>query len=299
MRMIGQIKSEQEAHALHDYLYAHGVGNQVEADRAGLWDVWVHGEEEVERARALMEAFLRNPKAPEVLAAAEKAQKQRKEAAAAQEAAVKRMFDAEDLFDMRLVFGMGRLTACLVFLCAGIWLLSQMPEIRKPLGKLFITQIQTGNSPAHRILNGLVEVRRGEIWRLVTPIFLHFHVLHILFNMLWLKDLGTFIEMKRGWRYLLLQVLAIGVISNLGQYYMAGPAFGGMSGVVYGLLGFIWMKGKFDPGSGFFLHPTTVTMMLIWLCFGFTGIMPIANGAHTVGLAAGMAWGLISAQRRS
>jgi GlpG protein len=299
MRMIGQIGNETEARAFHDFLYAHGIENQIEADRSGSFDIWVIAEDDVARSQTLFETFLRDPKAPAVAAAKEKARQQREKVAADQEAAVKRMFDADDLFNANLIWGIGRLTFTLVLICAAIWLLSQAPQLKKPLGKLFITQIYTGNTAAQRILNGLVEIRRGELWRLVTPIFLHFHILHILFNMLWLKDLGTLIEVKRGSVYLLLQVLVIGVVSNLGQYYLAGPAFGGMSGVVYGLLGFIWMKGKYDPNSGFFLHPTTVAMMLIWLCFGFTGIMPIANGAHTVGLVAGMIWGLASAQRRT
>ena len=109
-----------------------------------------------------------------------------------------------------------------------------------------------------------------------------------------LRLFGTAIELRHGWKYLLALVLVTGVISNLGQYYWEGPLFLGMSGVIYGLFGYIWMKSQFDPRSGFFLHPTNVAIMLIWLALGFTKIMPIANGAHTAGLVTGVAWGLIS-----
>ena len=70
-----------------------------------------------------------------------------------------------------------------------------------------------------------------------------------------------------------------------------------MSGVVYALLGYIWMKGTFDPGSGYFLHPSTVGMMLIWFVLCFTPLMPIgiANTVHAIGLGLGIAWGYISA----
>ena len=65
-----------------------------------------------------------------------------------------------------------------------------------------------------------------------------------------------------------------------------------MSGVVYGLLGYIWMRGKFDPGSGLYLHPSTVTMMIIWFFACFTPIIPnVANAAHAAGLVIGIAWG--------
>ncbi|HWI58437.1 MAG TPA: rhomboid family intramembrane serine protease [Bacillota bacterium] len=71
-----------------------------------------------------------------------------------------------------------------------------------------------------------------------------------------------------------------------------------MSGVVYGLLGYIWMRSKFDAGSGLFLHSSTVTMMLIWLVACYTGLLgPIANTAHTVGLLLGMGWGYLSSLR--
>jgi GlpG protein len=86
-----------------------------------------------------------------------------------------------------------------------------------------------------------------------------------------------------------------GVLSNLGQHYFKGPFFEGMSGVVYGLLGYIWMKGKFDPASGLYLHPQTVVMMLIWFFACLFKLIPnVANWAHGVGLVVGMAWGALS-----
>jgi GlpG protein len=136
------------------------------------------------------------------------------------------------------------------------------------------------------------------LWRLITPIFIHFSLLHILFNMLWLRDLGGMIEGRQSTGKLAILVLAIAVCSNLGQFLVGGPVFGGMSGVVYGLLGYIWMRGKFDPGSGLFVHPVTVGMMIIWFFACFTPIVPhVANAAHGVGLVMGVAWGYLSSLR--
>ena len=71
-----------------------------------------------------------------------------------------------------------------------------------------------------------------------------------------------------------------------------------MSGVNYGLFGYIWMKGKFDPGDGLELNPTTITILLAWFVICFTGVFGnIANGAHAGGLAVGAAWGYLSALR--
>jgi GlpG protein len=136
--------------------------------------------------------------------------------------------------------------------------------------------------------------RSGQVWRLLTPIFIHFSFLHLLFNMLWLKDLGTIIEVRQGAGRLVLLVAILAVASNVGQYLVSGPNFGGMSGVVYGLLAYIWMRGKCDPFSGYFIHPQIFIMMMIWFFLCLTGLLGnIANTAHAVGLVVGIIMGCL------
>ena len=71
---------------------------------------------------------------------------------------------------------------------------------------------------------------------------------------------------------------------------------GGISGVVYGLLGYSWMKTRFQPELGIFVPQSTVTFFIVVMfvfmtpvakTFGFS----VANWAHGVGLLAGMAVG--------
>jgi GlpG protein len=144
------------------------------------------------------------------------------------------------------------------------------------------------------------EVLHGQVWRLITPIFLHLGVIHLLFNMMWTKDLGTLIERRFGMRTLQAMVVVIGLLSNIGQYLLSGPLFGGMSGVVYGLFGFVWIKGQIDPSAGFRVPNKTLAIMLGWLVLCMTGALGhVANTAHVVGLGAGAAWGFVSAKLRS
>lgn len=108
--------------------------------------------------------------------------------------------------------------------------------------------------------------------------------------MMWLWDLGTLIEKKKGHLFIIKFVLFVGISSNLAQYiFTKNLFFGGMSGVVYGLLGYVWMQGKQHPGSGLVLNKQTAVMMFGWFILCWTGFLgPIANWAHTFGLGAGL-----------
>jgi membrane associated rhomboid family serine protease len=142
---------------------------------------------------------------------------------------------------------------------------------------------------------GFSDVLGGEVWRLITPIFVHFGILHILFNMMWLWDLGRAIELLKGRLFLGLLVAVSGIASNIAQYLVTqSPNFGGMSGVVYALLGYVWMQGRYNRAFGIALHQTTVIMMIGWYVLCWTGLVgPIANWAHTAGLVIGIVWGLL------
>jgi GlpG protein len=186
----------------------------------------------------------------------------------------------------------------LIAISVTVFILSRFGVNHESLQSLFITQYLVGGGYINPYPD-LPEIRHGELWRLVTPIFIHFTPLHIIFNMMWLRDLGSMIEARRSTLQLALLTLVIAAGSNLAQYYFGhAPNFGGMSGVVYGLLGYVWIRGKLDPGSGLGLHPSTVIMMMLWLVAGFARLLgPIANSAHLSGLVIGVVWGWLSSLR--
>jgi GlpG protein len=285
MRIIGHLENEAHARVFGDYLYARGIDNEIEADREGTWAVWVHAEDELDRATGLLQRFRSNPGDRQYRNAQMVADERREAELKRNQAAQKRYFDRTRLVPRR-GYGMGKVTTGLIVVCAVVYVLRL---VGVDVGWLFISGVMGA---------GLPEVGRGQLWRLVTPVLLHFSLLHIVFNMLWLWQLGSMMEVLRGWRRYALFLLGIALLSNLGQFAVSGPAFGGMSGVVYGLLGYTWVRGRLDPASGFFVEPQIVLFMTIWFFICLFGWIPgVANTAHGVGFAAGIAWGYVAAQR--
>ncbi|MEI6897572.1 MAG: rhomboid family intramembrane serine protease GlpG [Psychromonas sp.] len=135
----------------------------------------------------------------------------------------------------------------------------------------------------------------SQSWRFITPAFLHFSALHIVFNLLWWWQLAGIIEKQQGKQRLLLLFLFTAVISNLAQYFLVGPYFGGLSGVVYGLVGYCWLFGQLNKGSAVKLENAYFVFLLAWLILGFVGLLPVnvANYAHLLGLLAGLLIALV------
>lgn len=159
------------------------------------------------------------------------------------------------------------------------------------------SEIQQRNATIEKLLeNPQRDIVKGQAWRAVTPIFLHFGILHVVFNMMWLWQFGLVLETRfRSLRFFAM-VLFIAVASNTAQAFVSGTNFGGMSGVNYGLFGFLLARCKLHPNPGFVLNHQTVVMMLIWLVVCFTGALgPVANTAHLVGFLSGGLIGVINA----
>ena len=294
MRPIGRLQDENQARRFGDFLYAQGIENQVDPDlhgtgRSGSWTMRM--------SRRPSRRSTNSPSTRTIRVLSETARaaaQKRKQDEQAQIGKRTRMIDGRTIFYSPPV-PIGILTIILIVISVAVTLLTDFGKKNQFVQPLSITQYQFRGNILYG-QPGLPEIRHGQIWRLFTPMFLHFDFLHIFFNMLWLRDLGSMIEARKSLWTLLLLVLVIAGTSNLAQYLVSGPTFGGMSGVVYGLLGYIWMQGKFNPASKLSLEPQTVLFMIVWffLClFGLVG--NVANVVHAVGLVVGIAWGFLAA----
>ncbi|MEY1662505.1 rhomboid family intramembrane serine protease [Isoalcanivorax beigongshangi] len=144
-----------------------------------------------------------------------------------------------------------------------------------------------------------LEGLQAQPWRLFSPMLMHFSLLHLLFNLLWWSDLGRTIERFQSSVQLLWVTLVTAAVSNLAQFLASGPMFGGLSGVVYGLLGYLWIYGRVNPGAGYGLRREIVLFMLAWLVICYVGFADVvANEAHLAGLLSGCVLGAITGLQR-
>ncbi len=295
MRLIGHLEDEAQARRFGDVLFSRGIETHTDPVKDGRWHIWVIEDTEVEAATALLAQFRLSPNDPVFEQAAKVAEQTREQAERTQAPKRASAVDARSLFCASPV-PMGLLSIILIFISVTAAILTKFGKEEQFVQPLSISQYQDDGKYIHWE-KGLPEVRRGQVWRLFTPIFLHLSFLHLLFNMLWLWDLGSMIEARKSSWMLLLLVLMLAGMSNLAQCVLESPHFGGMSGVVYGLLGYVWMQGRFNPGSGLSLQPQIVMMMIVWFFVCLTGTAgPVANTAHAVGFGLGIAWGFLEAR---
>ncbi|EPJ54678.1 MAG: hypothetical protein OFPI_05820 [Osedax symbiont Rs2] len=133
-----------------------------------------------------------------------------------------------------------------------------------------------------------------QLWRFISPIFMHFSIIHLIFNGLWIWVIGTVIEQQQKSLVLLGIVIFSAISSNIVQYLVSGPYFGGLSGVVYALISYAWLWDKMTEKKLLVVSNALMGFMVVFLVLGYSGLLTrlglgdIANTAHLSGLVAGL-----------
>lgn len=153
----------------------------------------------------------------------------------------------------------------------------------------------------------------GQIWRLVTALFMHGDILHIAFNIYALWLLGPLIENSFGKSRYLIIFLVTGLISTLvslgwgfvtvelarttGLAWLSGGSFAtptvGMSGALTGLIGVGVTAGhRVKTEHGAQIRNTMLRWMVFIIIFGLV-VPQVDNAAHVGGFLAGLALGAL------
>jgi GlpG protein len=278
MRFISNFTDQKLAEKFAAVLAKAGIEAEVRAEDSEF-GVWVYQEEQIAESRSLHSEFVKNPddKRFQVSTFGLKAQ------------LPKSINDRHRVIDVRReVFGAANakniVTMTLIVVSVILTIIVEIPAY-----KWLKAQLMYSNY----IRPMFLEISQGQVWRLITPIFLHAGFLHILFNMMWLHTLGGQIEQQKGSRFLLVFILLTAVTVNTAQYLTTPAPFLGMSGVVYALFGYMWMAIRYEAGCRYELSDFTVKLMIFWLFFCL--FLPnVANTQHFVGAGLGAAYGYLT-----
>ncbi|HGJ5857163.1 rhomboid family intramembrane serine protease GlpG [Arsenophonus nasoniae] len=262
------IANPRLAQAFIDYMAMQNIVIEIRAEPQGkFFDLWLQDENKFEQAQQELKLFMQDPL------------NSRYQAASWQTGHIDKKFGYRNYltFDY-LKKQSGPLTIIVFFLAIFI----------------YIWMLISGNDAVMAYLAWPSSIQYTEIWRIFTPALLHFSLMHILFNLMWWWYLGSQVERQLGTGKLFVITIVSALFSNWGQSLFSGSAFGGLSGVVFSLIGYVWLTGERHPAKGISIPRGLMIFAVLWLFLGYFDIfgMKIANTAHTAGLIIGLLMGL-------
>jgi len=291
VRHLHDFEDEALARRLADALYAERIPTTLREGQGDAHSLWVDDDDDVDAANAALAIFLQDPLDPRFQTLQKKAKEKRKAIATKEKKSRHKELKAREAFKKPTI---GWLTGFLIGASVVVSLIAQFGESPQARVFDFAKLYSYPGGPIDLVFSlEKTYLQDHQWWRLLTPMLLHLSWLHLIFNMWWLKDLGTAVEHHESLWKLLAIVLVVNLLASFGEFFIGSPRFGGFSGVVYGLFGYLWMRGRFDPTYPVRLPRSTVLWMMVWFILCFSGFMPIANTAHAVGLVVGGLWGFV------
>jgi GlpG protein len=334
MRRIGTLTDGSQAKRFCDYLVTQAIEAMAEEDlprsaagsdgpgesRSGAWNIWIREESHVDHARAEFADFQAQPDAAKYQVASKADEIRHQKVAEEQRRRKQQQANAQRAAPSAPVGGMrvGRARQQKIPVTIAIIAISVLCSFATNFGRPKPSQIAGQYSSGENLYGALsfvdwrdfyhsgddpfASIRKGEVWRFITPMFMHGSTMHLAFNMMGVFFLGSVIERIQGSVFLAILALATHVIGTIVQVMLPGaealpavlselagtPFAIGASGSLYGLFGYLWVRPSLDPDYPIQLDQTNVMIMLAWLVACIFVVKGIANGAHIGGFVAGI-----------
>lgn len=308
MRYLAEVEGKQRAESFVAWLITKSIDTHIEPapKNPQVWEIWIRDEDKLAEAKAEFAQFQTNADDAKYSAAIDTARQIIKEKQVAIQTAAKnvRPVAYRGNSPTQMIAGpLPPLTLTLVISCIIISLLSNFtkPSDGSKIGRQIVDKMYfvepiayqiSGNDPA-------ASIKRGEVWRIITPIFLHGNPIHLFMNMLALIAFGRIAERLIGTpRYallvLILGILPISLACMMPLKLDGSPFTVGISGVVYGLVAYLWLVSSQRPDLGFRIPDGLVIFLLIFIVLGFAGVFrDISNWGHLGGFVVGLGLGLM------
>lgn len=267
---ITEFSNPRMAQAFVDYMATRGIMLRIEHDEGYV--LWLDDDSNVNLVENELNQFIREPNHPRYLAASWQAGNTKSGI----------RYHSSSLME-NIRQRAGPLTLSVMVICIAVFILMQI----------------TGYQVVMSWLAWPDEDQHYQLWRWFTHAFLHFSLLHILFNLLWWWYLGGAVEKRLGSGKLFVIMLISALLSGWMQSKYSGVMFGGLSGAVYALMGYVWLRGERDPESGVYLERGLMAFAVVWLVVGYMDWfgLAIANAAHVTGLLVGLAMALVDSRQ--
>lgn len=256
-----------------DYLNSRGISAKAAPGISEHWSVYAEHEEDVPAAKRELAKFIKNPWARQY----SRASWNRGGFAPKRHGMRPRFFSA-------VAWNPISVTSIVEIICVAFFI-GQLVDDDFMLSMFSLNHVQGLMLP-------------WGVYRLFTPCFLHFGLIHICFNLVMWEALARPIEKAIGPGKLIVISLVVAALSNTLQYAaLTDGVFGGLSGVVYGVIGYLGIISKRPDASQSIGFPSgLLAVSVVFILFGFfTG--GIANFCHLGGLAVGVAFGLVDFRR--
>ncbi|MBX3420227.1 MAG: rhomboid family intramembrane serine protease [Pirellulaceae bacterium] len=307
MRCLGEIDGRKPAEQFVAYLVTQGISTHIDTSSQGgeRWEIWVRDEDQLETSRELLRDFQSNPHDPKFHHALREAGQiladRAKQRAIVSKNVRRPTYSVSPLTDRRVP----PLTLTVVILCCVVSLASNFgrPGTSNEIGQSINKQLRFVSPLDYLNSNGAPDasLRKGQVWRAVTPIFLHLSTWHLVFNVFGMIVFGRISERWLGTPkyalFILIAAIASNLLQGLSPEWMRGnPNFGGVSGVVYGLFGYIWIRSTLNPDLGIMIPFPVLVLLLLPLVIGLSGLIPnwqFADLAHLGGLVVGVATAIL------
>lgn len=332
MRRIGTLTDPDQARRFADYLFTLSIECSVDIEKSSkevnvensepkpqperICNLWIRDETHVARAKQELASFLQSPTDPKykVGGEAERIRKQHAAEEKRKKALVKKV--AAKSTGTGGMMGLPVRQQSIPVVIAVI-ILSVIASFSTGVGQPKESEVPGELSTEETVFYALsfvdwrdyvvssdpyASIKKGEVWRLITPMFLHGNTFHLAFNMMGVFFLGSAIERLQGSLFMAFLFIATGVFGTLFNVSLppqdalpdllsglaGSPFLIGASGAVYGLFGYLWIRPLMSPSFPIRMMPSNVAMMLAATVFMVFFVKGIANGAHIGGLIAGV-----------
>ncbi len=198
---------------------------------------------------------------------------------------------------LRHLLGSFDVTKAITVICVALYVASLVIDPAatfRPRGPLELLA-PSGKALDQLGMTGALAWDAGRWWTLITAIYLHGGILHILFNVLWIRQLGPAVEELYGPARLAV-IFTVSGAAGFAVSNSAGVPFTiGASGSIFGLLGAMVAYGRQRGGVfGSMVLRQYGQWALVLFVFGFL-MAGVNNLAHAGGFAGGLGCAILLA----